>query len=111
MYKGSLWLDFENDHEEEHLSAKISRCIIRGDEIIFEFSGINEGCHYSGSCKLLKNDAAYYGVGIFKYADDREVSSIVEASLQINGSEVSLHGTWKDEGDQESYELEAELKV
>lgn len=111
MYHGSLWLDFENDHEEAHYSAEISRCIINDDEIIFQFTGVDEGHHYSGNCRLSKNGGKYYGVGIFKYEGNREISSTVEVSLQGNGPEISLHGTWKDEGDKESYELEAELRV
>ncbi|GAB4404822.1 MAG: hypothetical protein OHK0048_24460 [Rhodoferax sp.] len=111
MYQGSLWLDFENDHEEAHFSAEISRCIINNNEIIFQFTGIDEGSRYSGSCRLSKNGEKYYGVGIFKYEGGDEISSTVEVSLDKDGPEILLHGTWKDEGDKESYDLEAVLSL
>lgn len=109
MLKGKLWLDFESEDEEAHYAAEVSRCIIRENELILEFSGRDEGHHFSGKCTLSKSGAGYSGKGAFKYEGKKEVPSNIVLSLEKDGSEVSLHGTWRDEGDTEAYELEAEL--
>jgi hypothetical protein len=109
MYTGSLWLDFESEDEEAHYAANVTRCIIREDELILEFSGSYEGYHFTGSCKLSKSGTSYSGNGGFAYEGNSVVSSSVAVSIEKSGSEISLHGTWRDEGETVPYELEAEL--
>ena len=109
MYTGSLWLDFENEDEEEHYVASVSRCIIREDELVLEFSGSDEGHHFAGNCKLSKSSDGYSGKGNFAYAGSSQISSSVAVSIENSGSGILVHGTWTDEGDTEPYELEAEL--
>ncbi|WP_147275139.1 hypothetical protein [Thioalbus denitrificans] len=109
MYTGSLWLDFESEDEEAHYVANVSRCIIRDNELILEFSGSDEGHHFIGNCTLSKSGAGYSGKGSFEYAGNSEVSSSVAVSIEESGSEILLHGTWRDEGETVPYELEAEL--
>jgi hypothetical protein len=110
MYTGDLWLDFESDEEEAHYSAQISRCILREDELVFEFSGADEGHIFTGSCTLRKNDDSYTGSGNFAYDGQDTVPSTVSLRLEKDGTEIRLHGIWQDQGDTESYQLEAELR-
>lgn len=109
MYTGNLWLDFESEEEEEHYAAEISGCIFRENELILEFSGSDEGHHFSGGCVLLKDGDDYAGEGSFNYEGKDKVSSRVVVTLKKDGYETSLRGTWKDQGEAEPYQFEAEL--
>lgn len=109
MYTGTLRLDFENDDEEAHIEGVISRCILRQNALAIEFSGADEGHRFSGSCALLRNGNNFTGPGRFTYVGRNEVSSTVFVTLQRNGTDIELNGTWTDQGDANPYELYAEL--
>lgn len=106
MYTGLLWLDFEQDH----YSAKISRCVFGGENIAIEFMGTDEGLKFSGNCRLSRQGDRFIGSGSFVYSGGNPVSSTVIARVEKNGSDISLHGTWTDQGDSEPHILEAELQ-
>jgi len=110
MYIGNLWLDFDSDEEDAHYSANVSRCILREDELVLEFSGVDEGHKFTGSCTLRKKDDSYTGSGNFAYDGKDTIPSTVSLELEINGAEIGLHGTWQDQRDAEPYQLEAELR-
>lgn len=107
MYTGSLWLDYE---EETHYSAEISRCFLHDDVLVIEFSGADEGHKFTGSCTLRKENNSYTGPGKFAYEGNDAVPSTVSLKLENNGTDIGLHGTWQDQGDDEPYQLEAELR-
>ena len=111
MYTGSLWLSFENENEEAKISAKISSCVMRGEEeIAIDFAGIDDGEKFSGNCKLHRQGECFVGTGNFRYEGKTNVLAEISVKLEKNGSDVSLYGTWRDEDDREPYDLEIELQ-
>lgn len=110
IYTGKLWLDFNSDEEDVHYSAIISRCILREDQLVMEFSGVDEGHKFTGSCTLLKKEDCYIGSGDFTSDGIDTVTSTVSLKIEKNGTEIELEGTWQDQGDAESYQLVAELR-
>jgi len=112
MYKGKLWLDYQDKHKPEHYEATVERFILRDTSAVFEFSGYDgEEGHYSGSCSATKNKDEYSGVGEFTYPDGTVCKAKVMFTIEENDKELVLSGSWADDQDSGSpYELAAELQ-
>ena len=110
MYQGKLWLDYSTGNNAIQFQASITRCIRRDTEISFEFNGNDrdEG-PFSGHCKAVLRDTNYKGEGEFTYPDGTIVKANVTFTANEEDTKLYLSGEWKDEGEVEPYELDAEL--
>jgi nitrous oxidase accessory protein NosD len=107
MYKGSLGLYYDG---EIYYSAQITDAIFRNDSLVIEFTGCYEGSTFTGNCSLIKKDTNnYVGEGKFKFAGEDCIDSVVAVKLENYSNDISLIGTWRDQGDTEAYQIDAEL--
>lgn len=109
LFKGRLLLDFENDDEEGHYKAEVIRAILRPDELVLEFHGhdLDEGS-YTGNCRLSRSGASFSGRGEFCFG--RSVTkATIKATANESSEQLFLEGSWKDDGDPDSYDLQINL--
>jgi hypothetical protein len=110
VFTGTLWLDYTGDDGESHYEARVSRTIVREEEIVLEFSGHDpDDGPFSGHCKLTKLDAFFVGLGTF-IVDGKPLGASVRAVLKRTNAELELVGTWHDIGDRNTYELSVDLE-
>ncbi len=106
-YKGELYIEF---NDQVCYQADISKCIVRTNEIVLDFSGSDEGNRFEGSCKLEKDNMMYSGIGSFKFVTDvQSYPARIIASFKKEDDELILKGHWQDDDDHEAYELSIEL--
>lgn len=109
LFKGTLRLDFENDDEEAHYNAEVIRAILRPDELVLEFQGhdLDEGS-YTGSCRLIRSGTSFDGGGDFRFS--RSVTkATIKATATESSEQILLEGSWKDDRDPDSYDLQINL--
>jgi hypothetical protein len=108
MYSGELWLDYDG---QNYYHATVSRCIIREDEVVLEFSGNSEEYrNYQGACNLEKNGVKCKGNAYFQFTGHSKIDATVVAEIEESETEIELHGTWKDNGENAPYLFQLELK-
>ena len=111
MYTGKIYLDYEDNDEEQHYICDVSRCLLRDNELVLEFSGSDEGSLFHGHCTLARLKSECKGEGVFNYDGEQAEGAEVSLTLYIDGSNLSLEGTWTDHNDAKSpYRLEADLE-
>ena len=111
MYTGKLYLDFDDDNEESHYVANVSRCLIRENELVMDFNGKDEGRAYQGSCRLSLSGENYIGKGTFCYEGEKPVYAAISLILNREEEEIFLTGMWRDDNDAQAYKLEVELHL
>jgi hypothetical protein len=107
MYSGTIYLDFDG---ENHYKGQVSRCILREHELALDFNGVDEGHVFEGSCILSRTNNSCTGEGTFTYKGKSSVSATVKLTLELDEGTLILSGTWKDSGDAEEYQLDADLQ-
>jgi hypothetical protein len=107
MYSGKIYLDFD---EENHYKGQVSRCILREHELVLDFKGIDGRQAYKGSCTLSRTNNSCTGEGTFTFKGKSSVPATVKLTLELDEGNLILSGTWKDSGDAEEYQLDADLQ-
>lgn len=107
MIRGTLYLDYEGKHQ---FKVDVTQFIWRENEVVFDFSGTDEGSKYSGSCQLVRNGDAFEGDAYYWYDEkSNEHRARVVLTLSADESEISATGAWTDDGETEPYDLDAEF--
>lgn len=110
-YRGRLFLDYESEDEEAHYQADVTRAVLDGESLVLEFSGSDpdEG-RYRGACRLRRQGEAFLGVGEFQSTTVKPLNARVRLEIdEETGESLALSGTWLDDGDEESYQVDIEL--
>lgn len=111
MCTGEFWLDYDDGDDEEHWHGRVTRCIVRDDQIVLEFSGQDPDYGaFQGNCNLRKQGALFIGSGSFTVAKENG-TAIVSATFSQSGKAASLSGSWQDAGDSSAYDLTIELNA
>jgi|UPI0008368317 hypothetical protein len=107
MIRGTIYLDYEG---EPQFKVDVTQFIWREDEVVFDFSGVDEGSKYSGSCQLARNGDAFEGEASYRYDKESNVHRArIVLTLDAEDGEISATGAWTDDGETEPYDLGAEL--
>jgi hypothetical protein len=87
MYVGTVWFDDNSSAGDTHYEANISRCVLNGDNLVFEFSGGDEGHQYSGECRLRRiRGNQFSGQGSFTYAGLEKIDASVSVEVNEEGA-------------------------
>lgn len=105
MYIGNLFWNKEGLYYE----AVVSRCIIRGNEIVAKFHGSDGGDLFSGDFNLKKMGDYYIGNGTFAYENDEDIAADISVYLEEDECAVSLDGYWIDGEGNDPYRMMCEL--
>jgi hypothetical protein len=109
MYTGEFWLDYNDGDDEEHWYGRVTRCIVRDDQIALDFSGQDPDYGaFLGNCNLRKQGALFIGGGSFTVAKESGTAT-VSVTFSQSGKAASLAGSWQDTGDSSAYDLSIEL--
>lgn len=107
MIRGEIYLGYEG---EPQFKVDVTQFIWRESEVVFDFSGVDEGSKYSGSCQLARNGDAFEGDASYRYDKESNVHRArIALTLDPEDGEISATGVWIDEGETEPYHLDAEL--
>ena len=110
-YCGTIFMDYESEDEEAHYRADVKRAVLDGGSLVLEFSGSapDEG-KYKGECRLRREGGVFEGTGEFRAANIKLLKARVRLNIDEETSDsLTLKGTWLDDGDKESYQVEIEL--
>ena len=103
---GEVLLGFES---KELYRSRRATAIFRNDEIVLEFDRHDMDLgKYTGLCKLNKHGNKWKWSSCF-----RSINSEVHATIKCavsNLKHLELSGKWRDDGDPDSYDFEAEFE-
>jgi hypothetical protein len=101
---------FDSDPFDCRFNIDVTQFIWQENEVIFDFSGPDEGSKYSGICRLARNGDEFQGDALYRY--DKELNerrARVVLTLRADDGEILANGIWTDDGETEPYNLEAEF--
>ncbi len=107
MIRGTIYLDYNG---EPQFKVDVNHFIWRENEVVFDFSGSDDGAQYSGSCRLVRNSKAFEGGASYWYdGESNEHKARVILTLGVDDGVISATGAWTDDGETEPYDLDVEL--
>lgn len=108
MIRGTIYLDYKG---VPHFKVDVTQFILRENEVVFDFSGADEGSKYSGSCQLARNSDAFEGDAFYRYDEEsNDHRARIVLTLGEDDGEISATGVWTDDGETEPYDLDAEFR-
>lgn len=111
MYTGEFWLDYDDGDDEEHWQGRVTRCVVRDDQIVLDFSGQDPDYGaFEGTCNLHKQGVLFIGGGSFTVGKESGTAT-VSVTFSQNGDTASIYGSWQDTGDSSAYDLAIELNA
>ncbi|WAJ39529.1 hypothetical protein OU800_09960 [Pseudomonas sp. GOM7] len=88
---------------------QIPRCVISERKISFDFSGIKDGCKFTGHCIVNeRSPQKYSGLGKFQYEGYEAYESHIEVLIKLEDPFLAISGKWLEDGVE--YRMNGELE-
>ena len=113
LLTGMLFLDYASDENEEeaHYEAKVTKATLHPDELVIEFTGHDaEEGKYDGACKLTRRGASFEGVGEFRASSGQSRATVSVTCEVETSTDLLLSGSWTEEGDSDAYMMQIDLQ-
>lgn len=87
----------------------VSRGVLVGNKLSFDFSGQSDGSSFTGCCVTDKNGRKYVGESTFQYQGCDPYTCRVELQVEVAEDLLKLTGIWFEKADR--YTLSGELEL